>query len=64
MKVKPFTKTGKPDRRHCDHPERLRTVNYGLERSVCAVCREVTVRDLGHSGSGELFQGMAPIHQR
>lgn len=52
------------DVRRCDHPEHMTTVNYGLERSVCVRCGDVNVRDLGHSGSGELFQTMAPIHQR
>ncbi|MGA7269813.1 MAG: hypothetical protein WB239_01955 [Acidimicrobiia bacterium] len=41
---------------HCDHPERYTTVNFGLERSVCTHCGDVTVRDLGHTGSGDLFK--------
>lgn len=40
----------------CDHPERYTTVNFGLERSVCTRCGEVTVRDRGHTGSGDLFK--------
>jgi hypothetical protein len=64
MRMKPFTRSAKADRRRCEHPGRLTTVNYGLERSVCTFCGDLTVRDLGHSGSGELFQTLAPVHQR
>lgn len=57
-------KHGRAGVSNCDHPERLKTVNYGLERNVCVRCGDVTVRDLGHSGSGELFRSLAPVHQR
>ena len=39
----------------CEHHERLTTVNFGLERSVCMTCGDVAVRDRGHTGSGDLF---------
>lgn len=63
MNVKPFTRARK-ERRKCEHVERHNTVNYGLERSVCVNCGDVTVRDVGATGTGELFQSLAPVHQR
>lgn len=54
--MKLLKKTSKPAHpSRCPHNERLTTINFGLERSVCVECGDVTVRDRGHTGSGDLF---------
>ncbi len=40
----------------CQHPRTIKTVNAGLERTVCEVCREVTVAVKAPGDPGTLFR--------
>lgn len=41
-----FTDRNRRHRGRCTHPERIRTTNFGLERSVCADCGDMEMRNL------------------
>lgn len=39
----------------CAHPETVTTTNFGLRRTSCLFCGEVTMDRLAPAGSGTLF---------
>lgn len=39
----------------CAHPETVTTTNFGLRRTTCVVCGEVTMDRLAPAAPGSLF---------
>ena len=63
MMTAPLTLTERRRRQLCEHPERISTVNFGLERQVCLECGSVRMRKAADAEPGTLFRVPHPISQ-
>ncbi len=59
----PLTLTDRRARVACEHPDRISTVNFGLERQVCLECGSIRMRKAADAKPGTLFKVPHPISQ-
>ena len=58
-----LTFTARRKQEACEHPDRISTVNFGLEREVCMVCGSVRMHKAAGAEPGTLFRVPHPISQ-
>lgn len=63
MMPAPLTLAERRRRRLCEHPDRISTVNFGLERQVCPDCGSVRMGKAADAEPGTLFRIPHPISQ-
>ena len=63
MMPSPLALTERRKQHACEHPDRISTVNFGLERQVCLECGSVRMLRDSVGESGTLFKVPHPISQ-